>query len=453
MSNYGNKYTVFNNCLDIISSYRNYNILPIKIKEKNISSINYFNLIIKLPSLNFNFDIRHILLIKINEINIKILHKNIGNTFITEYIKKSFKNKKIGYFLLCLIFSLFNTFTKMIIRGGFIRNMFINDESITDIDLDIYVDEFILVRIINSLKKFDKYNKNKEVSFLDYKTYVNSIIDLIVNNLFRLIFNKSINIESIISYKIITYVNKKTDCLSFKYRIDNIVLSIDINFIGKHSFCTNSDIKSYNIDYEQNGIQLKLINNKLSCDVFRKYNETNNYIKKELNKINSSLIITSFFNIKKLFNNITTIIESFLGIEYIFLLKIIFTITKRIMYPSHVLCTNNKPLCIHNDKLLCECTNCFEIYKKMYLRHTKFSTSYNVHSYVCNKKYCTCSGIINNNLIIDNNHILLLYYKSKSNIPYNLFAEEYCSEYNLPTSIIDFNTIEKKIVDDSYKII
>ena len=374
-------------------------------------------------------------------------------SIITKFCMKRFHNIKFGYFILCLIYSLFKTFDKMKLGGGFVRDLFL-DYDIHDynIDLDIYIKKDDLLKIQRSI---DPYN----ISQFDYKTYIRSIIDPIVNYLFLIIFDVSINIESIMFYKIKTYVDKSVYCISYKYSYQDFNISIDVNYIGYHSFCnkdvyrwgyidqnTKLDFITHNMDYEQNGIQLTYnknnLENDIECNMFRKYDETNIYIKKKLSKINTYVLIHKLLNIhiidNFLPNNIIKNIYEYIGLEYIYLLKIIYTITKKIMYPSHTLCTNKTICCDNNNNYACKCSRCFEIYNKMKSRHLKFSKNFTVYKYRCNNKYCICDGILNDFFVIDNDYLLTLYNNKKYNMSYNEFAYQFCITNNIKPDIINY---------------
>ena len=436
-------------------TFRNKNILPIKlkyIKEKDREIVNYYysKLDTILPSLNFLYDFNIIIYIKIDSDRMNILYDeykeyNINEnkrekknfSIITKHLINRYDNIKFGYFVLCLIYSLFNTFNNMIIRGGFVRDLFLNKaKNDYKVDLDIYISDLNLRSLI--------FNLNH--SSYEFNIYIKTIIDPIVNNLFRLIFEISINIESIVFFKVKTYANQSLNCISYKYTHEEIELSIDINYKGYHVFC-NSDYKIYNMDYEQNGLELTYnkdnINSDIECKIFRNHENTTPYIKKKIKQINTNILINKILDIhlynKFLQKEFIKKICEYLGKENIYLLKIIYTITKRTMYASHTLCTSVHNLCDDSSKYVCHCSKCFSIYTKMKSRHLKFSENFNVDSYKCKKKYCVCSAIHDDHYIIDNNYIISLYQKYQFTVSYNTFATNFCISRMIPTSIINFN--------------
>lgn len=352
-----------------------------------------------LSNLNIEYNYKQIFIVKYNLrylettkeiLDIKIIQGD--ENYLTSYIESRIEDKYIGYFLICTIYSLFETLPKMKIRGGFIRDMFDNKYHNKNIDIDIYIDnlDIILMNVTLNVKNMKEY--------LEFK------IDAIINSLANIIFKNSIELDNIFKYKISTYKIKSLYCISLKYKIKDFTITFDINHNGSYEFCRNIITSKYNIDFEQNGLELRYKDSKLICKMYRKYKNTTSYIKNELTrKYNSIKIINKYITNEKLNNNldIIRIIRDFIGIEYMYMLKIINTIINKEMYPTHNLCCNTKPRCIYNNNLVCKCSVCHEIYKKIYNRYNKFSNRYNVHCNRCNNILCIYQGIINNNLIQD----------------------------------------------------
>lgn len=354
-----------------------------------------FNIIKSNIELEYNY--KNILIVKIDSKNnrnmgemINIELKKGEQNYLTSYVESRIKDKYIGYFLICMVYSLFETLPNMKIRGGFIRDMFNEKDNNDNIDIDIYINDYDLALM------------NQKLKFKNIKDYLEFKIDSIINSLANLIFDKSIDLEDLYKYKILTYKIKTLYCISLKYKINNTVISLDINYNGTYEFCRNIKSSEHNIDFEQNGLEFEYKESKLICKMYRKYENTTPYIKKELaTKYNSIKIINKYITNDQLNNNtdIIRIIRDFIGVEYMYMLKIINTIINKEMYPTHNLCCNTMPRCIYDDKFKCKCSICHEIYKKIYNRYHKFSDKYKIHCVRCNKRLCIYDGILNNSLI------------------------------------------------------
>lgn len=364
---------------------------------------------------------------------------------VSSYVRSKIKDKKNRYLILSLIYSLFETFKNMRIRGGFVRDMFSSEEDIKKIDLDIYIE----------LEELDNMVGYLTPQSSKYLNYIYLKIDGIINILSNIIYNKTINLEEISRYNIGSYEYNYSDCITLKYVLeDGFKISIDVNYIGKYTFCKNTNAVNYNIDYEQNGMELLYKNNKIVYSMFREYKDTTEYIKERLSReISSKNIIRMFINNNEINDGILLIIRDYIGAKEMHMLKIIYTVVKKIMYPSHSLCTDMKPECIYNERVSCKCMRCHNIYKKIYNRYNKFvDSNYTVHNNICKKRYCVCRGIKNNRLIIDNNYILEIYKSKRREVSYIRFAEKYCIMNELPLSIIEnyeeyeeFNNYETSI--------
>ena len=261
-----------------------------------------------------------------------------------------------------------------------------------NIDIDIYID-YLDITIMN-----------RSLNFKIMKEYLEFKIDSIINSLANIIFQNSIELEEIIKYKISTYKLKNLYCISLKYKIKDYIITLDINHNGGYEFCRNIKTSRYNIDFEQNGLEFRYTDSKLICRMYRKYKYTTKYIKDQLTKkYNSIKIINKYITNDKLNNNldIIRIIRDFIGIEHMYMLKIINTIINKEMYPTHNLCCNTKPRCIYNNDVACKCYICHEIYKKIYNRYKKFTDRYNVHCNRCNNIFFIYQGVLNNDLIQD----------------------------------------------------
>jgi len=300
----------------------------------------------------------------------------------------------------------------MVIRGGFVRDLFNTDKFDKYIDIDIYLPSKYIYEII-SRGKYKKVN------------YIYNIIYLLADTLHQIIFKKRITILKIKKYRVQTS-NNYYSSYTFKFNIQyDISLNIDINFNDNHSFCNrlqqynkNITISNYNIDFYQNSLQLTY-NNNFECNSCIKYANTDTKFEKELQKIKNNKLINLLLNNKLIIiDYIYNIICEYIGLEHIFMLKIIYTIINFSMTPCHMICTNNI-YCNHEHYINSPCS--VEIYKQMVMRYNKFKNKYNITITKCDKLYCVCNGIINNKLIHTDLENFYNEYIKRNNSPYCLY--------------------------------
>jgi len=349
------------------------------------------------------------------------------NNIIRDHCKKYDKYvKNLGYFLHCIIYNLARYNFKL--GGGAIRQMFdcniVNDK----IDLDYTIND----DYINFHHTFlTSPSKSKYISNIDF------IIYMLYNRIYN---DNNLELIKIAKFKIPSSPN---DSLTFTYKIKNFIINFDINSNSAHQLCNTIDPlhKYCNIDFEQNGLELELykenIEYKYRLKTYRPYKDVPKYNKLLLCKINILMLINLLLNIQELFfmPHIIEIIIMYLGPDFEYLLKIIYTIILKIMYPTHTLCTNyyrcrrNHNI---NDKII-TCPNCSFIYYRLYKRYKKFENrNWTIINYKCDKSLCCLSYQLDENInCINIESIIDMYENNRYLTPFDIFLEKICIEYNL----------------------
>jgi len=332
----------------------------------------------------------------------------------------------LGYFLHCIIYNLARY--KFKLGGGAIRQIFECDIVSNKIDLDYTINE----DYINFHHNFLTYpSKNTYILNIDF------IIFIIYNRIYN---DNNLELIKIAKFRIPSSPN---DSLTFTYKIKNFIVNFDINCNSAHQLCNTIDPlhKYCNIDFEQNGLELNLykenIEYKYRLNTYRPYKDVPKHNKLLLCKINMHMLVNALLNIKESFlmPHIIEIIIMYLGQDFEYLLKIIYTIILKIMYPTHTLCTNyyscrrNQNI---NDKII-TCPSCSLIYYRLYKRYQKFENrKWTIVNYKCDKSLCCLSYQLDKNInCINVESVVDIYNSGKYSTPFNIFLKKTCTEYNL----------------------
>jgi len=410
--------------------------------RKDINIVKYHS---KHVPMNYNEVIKIIQHKTLTANNIQYCTKSVPfkNNIIRDHCKK-YDNYvgNLGYLLHCIIYNLARY--KFKLGGGAIRQMFESDIVSNKIDLDYTIKEEYINFHHNFLSNPSK------------NTYISNI-DFIIFILYNTIYNDNkLELIKIAKFKIPSSPN---DSLTFTYKIKNFIINFDINSNSVHQLCNTIDPlhKYCNIDFEQNGLELELYRenreNKYRLKTYRPYKDVPKHNKLLLCKINMHMLINVLLNIQKQFlmPHIIENIIMYLGPDFEYLLKIIYTIILKIMYPTHTLCTNYYS-CIHNHNIndtVITCSNCSLIYYRLYKRHQKFKNrNWTIVNYKCDKSLCCLSYQLNENMsCINLESIVDIYISGKYSIPFDIFSKKICTEYNLVYFNYTINNYYKKILD------
>ena len=374
---------------------------------------------------------------------------NINDTKLIDYHKR-YDNiyPKLGYFIYCILGTL--TSETSYLTGGAVRRFFESyDESkkYENIDLDYYMPHKKM-KLFNKLLAYNYEGKPLSTdiyyTFPDYKIFV----------LYYLIFgDDNLEIKSINSYKN-NGMNQRS--ITIKYNIKGFELKRDLNDENYIGLCKTSNPKGLNCDYDANGIQLRFINYKYNLTMFRSYAIVPKNIKTYLTHLPVKLLIRLLINDIKfiLGNNTLNIIISFLSEDIIYMFLVIFNITRKIIYPSHVLCTDNyncpfnkckkdlttilytdkssRKYKIINNKVM-RCQNCSTIlYKPKFRQEKMINKGYNIKYIECNCKLCCNYFVFNSNYVFLNMDFFINLHKTKNYmVKFSDFLEQMCNLYNI----------------------
>uniref|UniRef100_A0A6C0H7K5 Poly A polymerase head domain-containing protein n=1 Tax=viral metagenome TaxID=1070528 RepID=A0A6C0H7K5_9ZZZZ len=371
---------------------------------------------------------------------------NLDDTYLIDYYKKyDTIIPKFGYFLYTILCNTTNQ--NSYLQGGAVRDIFEsfnNSKNIVDLDYFItYEDIKPFYELIDSIIKEEQNAFNLYMKTLDFKIFI----------IYYYIFRDS-NLK-IISINMYHQEGMKHPTITIKYNIKGIELKIDLNNNLFDGFCNTSNLYSVNCDFDVNGLQLylnKLI--KFEINMFRTHDKVPRSIWKYLETLTLPVIRAIINDINFLLNiNCLNIIASFIDKDYLYFLFIIYHITNKKTYVSHVLCTNNykcknkyitnKTQILYKDKSKCNiithedkiisCKRCSTILYKPIFRDEKIRLKgYTIIKINCEKLLCSHYLVFQSNYIFLNMHYLIRTHKEQYySVKFETFLDNICHIYDI----------------------
>uniref|UniRef100_A0A6C0H8R7 Uncharacterized protein n=1 Tax=viral metagenome TaxID=1070528 RepID=A0A6C0H8R7_9ZZZZ len=346
---------------------------------------------------------------------------------LINYYKK-YDNIKpnLGMFIYNVLYNTINDTDSL--GGGEIRSMFESFDKSTKsyIDLDYFINYSTnnMELIIDNLDN-PNYTLTLRhlMELLDFKIFV----------IYYLIYGNS-NLQ-ITDIKIYTNQGMQKPSITFEYDIDGFPFKTDINNKHYAGLCSTDMHMHANTpcreccDFETNGLRLYR-KDKFTIEMFRPYNVVPNPIKKFLyNTIPPQYIIKNLLNntkFIKLPKETFILISKFVGNMYTY--QIIYCITKKQTFSSHVLCTNNYECPngkYYKEDGILNCSICSPVlYKALSRKEKKEQKGYKIINIECDKNFCADSLVYDKKYVFLNMDYFIRRHKEMSNYNHNFIKFE-----------------------------